>query len=223
MPTVPDSLIANRLLFVQRDRGVTTFKPRSLARLLTLVLILSVACSGTPQPPLVNAPLVEASPTVAATAKPSPTVTPSPTAAPTSTAVPTSTPRPTVTNTPSPVPTRTATATATSAPLPTFTVTVMHTPIPAADSPAAGFTPAPPPPSVWEYPSRTATVTPVPITFSPEDRDIAYDGFWIGGTEHGQDICFEILDGSITSISVGFDIPGCEGDSPMGAYYGTPE
>jgi hypothetical protein len=50
-----------------------------------------------------------------------------------------------------------------------------------------------------------------------------YDGYWLGSTEQGELIGFQIENGGVLDISVGFDLPGCEGDSPRNIAFGTPE
>lgn len=68
----------------------------------------------------------------------------------------------------------------------------------------------------------TATPTSAPSTATPT-LVAGYDGSWLGTTDQGQFIEFQIENNSVRSINIGFAIPGCERDSPVGFYFGTPE
>ncbi|MCH8062548.1 MAG: hypothetical protein IH861_08595, partial [Chloroflexi bacterium] len=77
-------------------------------------------------------------------------------------------------------------------------------------------------PEPTAIPTLSPTATPAP-TVSLIQTDAPYDGVWLGTTDQGDEIAFEIENGALRSISVGFTILGCEADSPMGAYFGSPE
>jgi hypothetical protein len=51
----------------------------------------------------------------------------------------------------------------------------------------------------------------------------SYDGIWLGTTDQGQVIGFQIENNGIRAVSAGFVIPGCERDSPISGNFGTPE
>jgi len=52
---------------------------------------------------------------------------------------------------------------------------------------------------------------------------VSYDGTWQGTTDQGEKIELTIENNAVSAILVGFSIPGCEGDSPLSSWFGTPE
>ena len=56
-----------------------------------------------------------------------------------------------------------------------------------------------------------------------DDNQGPFDGTWVGTTGQGQLIELEIANSGLQSYLIGFSIPGCEGDSPMSSWLGTPE
>jgi len=51
----------------------------------------------------------------------------------------------------------------------------------------------------------------------------SFDGTYRGTTSQGKEFELVLEDNAICSVLVGFDIPGCESNSPMSLSYGQPK
>ena len=140
--------------------------------LLGLILAMSVACSGAPEPKITAVPEPTPTGAPALTATPAPTSTPEPIPTRTPVPTPTRTPVPTPTQTPVPTPTQTPVPTPTQTPVPTPTQTPVPTPT-QTPVPSPTQTPAPTPtqtpaPTPTQTPAPTPTQTPSPSLNTPE-------------------------------------------------------
>ena len=80
-------------------------------------------------------------------------------------------------------------------------------------------------PTVAPSPTITPTKTPEPIgTLVPLSLSLnKLDGIWYGLTSEGKEFEIAILNNGVSSILIGFKIPGCESYSPTSSYYGNTE